>query len=191
MMPFSIRCATLFLGLTLVSCTPTTPPSSTTPPTTAQSSTPSPGPQPTLPPPVSQPSIAPTKSSATAAPTSATSSATTTVPVVVYHMDRDCNQLVKETEQLPKEKTMNRAIGSVLNRANTADFTITDYRVTSQGGVATIVLRLPSGGTRSFKSMSSCEQRSFFGAMRETVVQKKEWGIKDVTFMDGNKEIQF
>ena len=106
-------------------------------------------------------------------------------------MDRNCNQVVKETEQLPKEKTMDRAIGSVLNRANTADFTITDYRVTSQGEVATIVLRLPSGGPRSFKSMSSCEQMSFFGAMRETVVQRKEWGIKDVTFTDGKQEIQF
>ena len=106
-------------------------------------------------------------------------------------MDRDCNKFVRETEQLPKEKTMNRAIGSVLNRANTADFTITDYQVTSQGDVATIVLRLPSGSARSFKSMSSCEQMSFFGAMRETVVQRKEWGIKDVTFTDGNKEIQF
>ena len=190
MMPLSIRYVALLLGLTLVSCTPTqTPPSSTTPPTTAQSSTPSPGPEPTLPTtPSPKPSIAPTASTSA---TSAATSATTTVPVVVYHMDRDCNQFVKETEQLPKEKTMNRAIGSVLNRANTADFTITDYRVTSQGGVATIVLRLPSGGVRSFKSMSSCEQMSFFGAMRETVVQRKEWGIKDVTFTDGNKEIQF
>ena len=188
MMPPSIRYATLFLGLMLVSCTPTqTPPSSTTPPTTAQSSTPSSEPKPnstTAPSP--QPSIAPTTSAS-----KSTSTPATTVPVVIYHMDRNCNQFVKETEQLPKEKTMNRAIGSVLNRANTADFTITDYQVTSQGGVATIVLRLPSGGVRSFKSMSSCEQMSFFGAMRETVVQRKEWGVKDVTFTDGNKEIQF
>ena len=186
MMPLSLRYATLLLGLTLVSCTPTqTPPSSTTPPTTAQSSTPSPEAKPTsTTTPTLQPSIAPTPSTSSAAPSA-------TVPVVIYHMDRDCNQFVKETEQLPKEKTMNRAIGSVLNRANTADFTITDYRVTSQGGVATIVLRLPSGGVRSFKSMSSCEQMSFFGAMRETVVQRKEWGIKDVTFTDGSKEIQF
>ena len=188
MMPPSIRYATLFLGLMLVSCTPTqTPPSSTTPPTTAQSSTPSPEPKSTsTTTPIPQPSIAPTASAS-----KSTSTAATTVPVVIYHMDRDCNQFVKETEQLPKEKTMNRAIGSVLNRANTADFTITDYRVTSQGDVATIVLRLPSGGVRSFKSMSSCEQMSFFGAMRETVVQQKEWRIKDVIFTDGNKEIQF
>ena len=188
MMPVFIRYATLFLGLTLVSCTSTTPPP--TPPTIAQSSTPSTspsGPKPTLPAPTPQPSsIAPIP----LAKTSATPSATTT-PVAVYHMDSNCNQLVKETEQLPKEKTMDRAIGSVLNRANTADFTITDYRVTSQGEVATIVLRLPSGGVRSFKSMSSCEQMSFFGAMRETVVQRKEWGIKDVTFTDGKQEIQF
>ena len=186
MMPVFIRYATLFLGLTLVSCTSTPPPP--TPPTTAQSTpptTPPSGPRPTLPAPTPQPSIAPTTSAAMSA-TSAT-----TIPVAVYHMDSNCNQLVKKTEQLPKEKTMDRAIGSVLNRANTADFTITDYRVTSQGEVATIVLRLPSGGVRSFKSMSSCEQMSFFGAMRETVMQRKEWGIKDVTFTDGKQEIQF
>ena len=184
MMPVSIRYATLFLGLTLASCTPTPP---ATPPTTAQSTTPtpsapSPSPKPTVPTPTPQKSIAPT-------PLTTTSAAT--IPVAVYHMDSNCNQLVKETEQLPKEKTMDRAIGSVLNRANTADFSITDYRVTSQGELATIVLRLPSGGVRSFKSMSSCEQMSFFGAMRETVVQRKEWGIKDVTFTDGKQEIQF
>ena len=186
MMPVFIRYATLFLGLTLVSCTST--PQPPTPPTTAQStplSTPPSGPKPTLPAPTPQPSIAPTTSDAMSA-TSAT-----TIPVAVYHMDSNCNQLVKKTEQLPKEKTMDRAIGSVLNRANTADFTITDYRVTSQGEVATIVLRLPPGGARSFKSMSSCEQMSFFGAMRETVMQRKEWGIKDVTFTDGKQEIQF
>lgn len=185
MMPVSMRYATLFLGLTLVSCTPpptTTPP----PPTVTQSIIPSPnstqsGPKSTVSPAtprVPQTSLPPTIS-------------TTTVPVEVYHMDSNCNQLVKKTEQLPKEKTIDRAIGSVLNRANTADFTITDYRVTSQGDVATILLRLPSGGPRSFKSMSSCEQMSFFGAMRETVVQRKEWGIKDVTFTDGKQEIQF
>ena len=187
MMSVFIRYATLFLGLTLVSCTSTTPPpttaQSTTPtPTTPQPTTPPSGPKPTLPAPTPQRSIAPTPSVAPLA---------TTIPVAVYHMDINCNQLVKETEQLPKEKTMDRAIGSVLNRANTADFTITDYRVMSQGEVATIVLRLPSGGARSFKSMSSCEQMSFFGAMRETVVQRKEWGIKDVTFTDGKQEIQF
>ena len=185
MMPVFIRYATLFLGLTLVSCTSTPPP---TPPTTAQStppSTPPSGPRPTLPAPTPQPSIAPTTSAAMSA------AAATTIPVAVYHMDSNCNQLVKKTEQLPKEKTMDRAIGSVLNQANTADFTITDYRVTSQGQVATIVLRLPSGGARSFKSMSSCEQMSFFGAMRETVMQRKEWGIKDVTFTDGKQEVQF
>ena len=189
-MPVFIRYAPLFLGLTLVSCTSTTPPP--TPPTTAQSIAPSTSPSvpsTTLPAPTPKPSIAPTPSAATSAGLSASSAVTT--PVAVYHMDSNCNQLVKETEQLPKEKTMDRAIGSVLNRANTADFTITDYRVTSQGEVATIVLRLPSGGPRSFKSMSSCEQMSFFGAMRETVVQRKEWGIKDVTFTDGKQEIQF
>ena len=186
MMPVFIRYAPLFLGLMLVSCTPTPPPP-TAQSTTPTPTTPPPEPTPTSPAPTPQPSsIAPIP----LAKTSATPS-TTTIPVAVYHMDSNCNQLVKKTEQLPKEKTMDRAIGSVLNRANTADFTITDYRVTSQGEVATIVLRLPSGGPRSFKSMSSCEQMSFFGAMRETVVQRKEWGIKDVTFTDGKQEIQF
>lgn len=114
-----------------------------------------------------------------------------TVPVSVYHMDDRCDKLVKQTENLPKDKTLESAIGSVLDRANTADFMITDYRVTTKDQVATIVLRLPTGVKRSFKSMSSCEQMSFFGAMRETIVQRKEWGMKDVKFTDGKQEIQF
>jgi hypothetical protein len=114
-----------------------------------------------------------------------------TVPVSVYHMDDRCEKLVKQSENLPKDKTLESAIGSILNRANTADFTITDYRVTTQNQIATIALRLPTGRKRSFKSMSSCEQMSFFGAMRETIVQRKEWGMKDVKFTDGKQEIQF
>jgi hypothetical protein len=113
------------------------------------------------------------------------------VPVNVYHMDDRCEKLVKQTENLPKDKTLETAIGSILNRANTADFTITDYRVTTQGKIATIVLRLPIGAKRSFKSMSSCEQMAYFGAMRETIVQRKEWNLQDVKFTDGKKEIQF
>ncbi len=113
------------------------------------------------------------------------------VPVNVYHMDDRCEKLVKKTENLPKDKTLESAIGSILNRANTADFSITDYRISTQGKTATIVLRLPIGAKRSFKSMSSCEQMTYFGAMRETIVQRKEWNLQDVKFTDGKKEIQF
>jgi hypothetical protein len=164
----------------LASCTP--PPAPTPTPTPSSPSSPTAAPTPV-------PTPVPTPASPT--PQASVAPATNTVPVSVYHMDDRCDKLIQQTENLPKDKTLDTAIGSVLNRANTADFTITDYRVTTENQIATIVLRLPPGTKRSFKSMSSCEQMSYFSAMRETIVQRKEWRIKDVKFTDGQKEIQF
>jgi hypothetical protein len=174
----------LILGLT--SCTP--PPA---PPVVASPPVASP---PVASPPVASPPVAspPVASPPVASPPVTTQALRgSSVPVNVYHMDDRCEKLVKQLENLPKDKTLETAIGSVLTRANTADFTITDYRVITQGKIATIVLRLPTGARRSFKSMSSCEQMAYFGAMRETMVQRKEWNIQDVKFTDGKKEIQF
>ncbi len=185
MMPVSIRSAMvgMSLSLGLISCTATPP----APPPKPQASA---SPQASITPQASaspQVSIAP---QASATP-QASIAPPNTVPVTVYHMDDRCEKLVKQTEHFPKDKTLERAIGSVLTHANTADFTITDYRVTAKANVATILLRLPTGTKRSFKSMSSCEQMAYFGAMRETIVQRKEWGIQDVKFTDGKQEIQF
>jgi hypothetical protein len=119
------------------------------------------------------------------------SSAVTTVPVQVYRSDGACGALVPKTEALPKEKTLEAAVGSVIRNSNSADFTVSDYRVTQAGEKATIVLRLPPTAKRPFTAMSSCEQMALFGALRETVVGRSDWKIREVTFSDGKKEIEF
>lgn len=116
---------------------------------------------------------------------------TSLVPVVIYRMDDQCTKLESTSVALPKEKTLERAIGTILDQANTPDFTISDYQVAKANGIATITLRIAPGAKRSFASMSTCEQMAFFGAMRETLVQRKEWSIREVKFTDGKKEIRF
>jgi hypothetical protein len=120
----------------------------------------------------------------------ATNSAST-VPVAIYRMDASCDALVPKTENLPKDRTLEAAVGAVISRSNSADFTVSDYRVSQSGGNATIVLRLPPTAKRPFAAMSACEQMSLFGALRETIVGRSEWKIRDVQFSDGKEEIVF
>ena len=176
------------LSLLVVSCTPPTP--------TAQNS---PVPSPTSPSPKPSPSNTPSPVPATPQPTStpfktSVSSSTTpssTVPIAIYQMDSGCNALVPKTEDLPKEKTLDAAVGAVIRHSNSADFTISDYGITKEGNSATIVLRLPPTAKRPFTAMSACEQMSLFGALRATIVGRSDWNIRDVQFSDGKKEIEF
>ncbi len=124
------------------------------------------------------------------APKIAANSAST-VPVAVYRMDASCNALVPKTENLPKDRSLEAAVGSVISRNNSADFTVSDYRVSQSGSKATVVLRLPPAAKRPFASMSACEQMSLFGALRETLMARSEWKIRDVQFSDGKEEIVF
>jgi hypothetical protein len=128
--------------------------------------------------------------STTETPKVAANSAST-VPVAIYRMDTSCDALVPKTENLPKDRTLEAAVGAVISRSNSADFTVSDYRVSQSGGKATIVLRLPPTAKRPFASMSACEQMSLFGALRETIVSRSEWKIRDVEFSDGKEEIVF
>ncbi len=114
-----------------------------------------------------------------------------TVPVAIYRMDTACNALVPKTENLPKDRSLEAAVGEVIRQSNSADFTVSDYRVSQSGSKATIVLRLPPTAKRPFSAMSACEQTSLFGALRETLVGRSEWKIRDVQFSDGKEEIVF
>jgi hypothetical protein len=124
-------------------------------------------------------------------PAKVAASSGSTVPVAIYRMDASCDALVPKTENLPKDRTLEAAVGAVISRNNSADFTVSDYRVSQAGGKATIVLRLPPTAKRPFAAMSACEQMSLFGALRETIVSRSEWKIRDVQFTDGKEEIVF
>ena len=183
----------IVLSLLVVSCSAPTPTAQNSPvpsPTTSSSPSPRPSPSNTPSPVLEAPSVKPTS---TPFKTSANSSTNTgsTVPIAIYRMDSGCNALVPKTEDLPKEKTLDAAVGAVINHSNSADFTISDYGITKEGNSATIVLRLPPTAKRPFAAMSACEQMSLFGALRATVVGRSDWNIRDVQFSDGKEEIEF
>jgi hypothetical protein len=140
---------------------------------------------------IESPKSEPQGSEPTMKETQVAKNSATTVPVAIYRMDAACDVLVPKTENLPKDRTLEAAVGAVISRSNSADFTVSDYRVSQAGGKATIVLRLPPTAKRPFASMSACEQMSLFGALRETIVSRSEWKIRDVQFSDGKEEIVF
>ena len=180
----------IVLSLLVVSCSAPTPIAQNSPvpsPTTASPS-PSPKPSPSDSPSPVQDSPSP-KPISTPLKTSANTAST--VPIAIYRMDSGCNALVPKTEDLPKEKTLDAAVGAVISHSNSADFTISDYGITKEGNIATIVLRLPPTAKRPFAAMSACEQMSLFGALRATVVGRSDWNIRDVKFSDGKEEIEF
>ena len=180
----------IVLSLLVVSCSAPTPIAQNSPvpsPTTASPS-PSPKPSPSDSPSPVQDSPSP-KPISTPLKTSANTAST--VPIAIYRMDSGCNALVPKTEDLPKEKTLDAAVGAVISHSNSADFTISDYGITKEGNIATIVLRLPPTAKRPFAAMSACEQMSLFGALRETMVGRSDWNIRDVKFSDGKEEIEF
>jgi hypothetical protein len=179
------------LSLLVVSCAAPTPTAQNSPvPSPTTSSSPKPSPSSTPAPVPDAPSPKPTS---TPFKTSANSLTTTgsTVPIAIYRMDSGCDALVPKTEDLPKEKTLDAAVGAVIRHSNSADFTISDYGITKEGNIATIVLRLPPTSKRPFAAMSACEQMSLFGALRATIVGRSDWNIRDVQFSDGKKEIEF
>lgn len=184
------------LSFLVVSCTGPTPTVQDSPvpsPTTALvSPSPSPSPSP-KPSPIDSPSPVPDAPSPKpiSTPLKIAASTASTVPIAIYRMDSGCNALVPKTEDLPKEKTLDAAVGAVIRESNSADFTVSDYAITKEGNSATIVLRLPPTAKRPFAAMSACEQMSLFGALRETIVGRSDWNIRDVQFSDGKEEIEF
>lgn len=107
----------------------------------------------------------------------------------IYHPDDQCNQFIATPKKLPKNDTLDAAIETVLQDSNTADFSVSSYRVQVKDHQATIELRLPPNSKRQFQSLSSCEQMALFGSLEKTLTSRSEWGIQDVKFTDGKKEI--
>ena len=183
---------TIVLSLLMASCTPSTPTAQNSPvpsaaptsiaPTASPKPSPSDKPSPVAEAPLPKPAATPLKIAANTA---------STVPIAIYRMDSGCNALVPKTEDLPKEKALDAAVGAVIRHSNSADFTVSDYGITKEGNSATIVLRLPPTAKRPFAAMSACEQMSLFGALRATIMGRSDWKIREVQFSDGKKEIVF
>jgi len=111
------------------------------------------------------------------------------VSVTIYNLDDRCEQFVPEKVEVPATKSIEAAIGEVLDREDTADFSLAGYRVSVEGTVATVDLRLATSSKRKFTSLSSCEQRALFIALKETLTKNAEWNIQTVRFTERGEEI--
>ena len=112
-----------------------------------------------------------------------------TVPVSVYKMDNQCRDFVSEKMSVPANQPISGAVGKVLENADSADFSLSGYRVNVASGVATIDLRVAPASKRQLVSLSSCEQMAIFGSLRKTLTSNAQWKIKSVRFTDRGKEV--
>ncbi len=111
------------------------------------------------------------------------------VSVTIYNLDNQCEALVPDEVQVPATKALEAAIGEVLEREETADFSLAGYRVSVNGNTATIDLRLATNSKRKFASLSSCEQLGLFGSLKKTLTENPDWNIKTVRFTERGQQI--
>ena len=112
--------------------------------------------------------------------------------VSIYKMDDQCNTYEAETVQVERDEAMSQAVGKVMTVAETYDkFELAGYRFSydADSDTATIDLRLSPDSERQFVSLSSCEQRSLFGSVEETLTQNSDWAVETVEFTDRGEEL--
>ncbi|NES87352.1 MAG: sporulation/spore germination protein [Moorea sp. SIO2B7] len=114
-----------------------------------------------------------------------------TVTVTIYHIDDQCSTLVPKKIAVPKNNSLEAAIGKVLEEVNSGDFDLVGYRVNvnQKSGLATVDLRLSPDSQRKIVSLSNCEQFAIFGSIRKTLTGNKQWKVKDIRFTEKGKEI--
>ncbi|MBD2291954.1 GerMN domain-containing protein [Anabaena sphaerica FACHB-251] len=112
-----------------------------------------------------------------------------TTQVTLYTSDAQCQDYVSKQASVSADEPMNEAVGKILEQRDTADFSLSGYRVNVNDGVATVDLRLAPESKRQIVSLSSCEQFALFGSLRKTLTSNPQWKIKDVRFTERGKEV--
>jgi hypothetical protein len=112
-----------------------------------------------------------------------------TTNVTVYMSDAQCQELIPKKAAVSIQEPMNEAIGKIFQEQNTADFSVSGYRVNVKNGVATVDLRVSPDSKRQLSSLSSCEQFGLFSSVRKTLISNSEWKIKDVRFTERGEDI--
>ena len=113
-----------------------------------------------------------------------------TLPMTLYQLDNQCNKFVSQKVRISKTKPLEKTVGRVLEDVDSADFSVSGYRVKVRNGVATIDLRTASGAKRQLKSLSNCEQLALYGSLRKTLTGNKVLKIKSVQFTDRGQKIK-
>jgi hypothetical protein len=113
-----------------------------------------------------------------------------TVTVTVYEPDSECKTLVGKPIVLPAENSLLAAVSRVLDEQFTSDFNFS-YRVSVDRDLdqAIIDLRVSSNSKRTLTSLSTCEQLSIFGSLRQTLTANPVWKVKQVQFTSKGADI--
>ena len=112
-----------------------------------------------------------------------------TTNITVYTSDTQCQELIPQKAEVSAAAPMNEAIGKIIKAQNTADFSVSGYRVNVKNGIATVDLRISQNSKRQIASLSSCEQFALFSSVRKTLISNSQWKIKDVHFTERGEEI--
>lgn len=116
-----------------------------------------------------------------------------TLPVTIYHADNQCETLIPQQVEVRADNTLEAAVGAVIDRWNSGDFSFAGYRVSVDNttGIATIDLRVDPNSPRQIISLSSCERFALFGSLSETLTQNPDWQISQVQFTEKGERISF
>jgi hypothetical protein len=201
LLPFMIVAIATSLGSCSSNPTPTS--SQTTSETPAPTTTTQPAPIPSQTPSMAQlrakaakvqpldtaPTPEATPAATSKAATTKVAAAPKTVNVTLFTSDTDCQQLIPQKVTVPAEEPVTSAVGKIIDERDTADFSLSGYRVNLKNGVATVDLRLSPQSKRQLASLSSCEQFALFGSLRKTLTSNPQWNIKEVRFTEKGQEI--
>ncbi|MEH2066584.1 MAG: sporulation/spore germination protein [Nostoc sp.] len=125
--------------------------------------------------------------------TASSSTSKTTNPktanVTIYTSDTQCQQLIPEKVSVPADQPVKNAVGKIIEKRDTSDFSLSGYRVNVKNGIATVDLRISPESKRQIASLSSCEQFALFGSLRKTLTSNVAWNIKEVRFTERGEDI--
>ncbi len=178
----------LTLSLVVGSC-------ATAPDTVVVEPTPSPATQEpskqTPPPVVEEPPKKPavTQPNGQAAPDKPSAASDEMVTVSVYTIDDQCNDFVEQSVQVPSDKAITEAVGQAMSAVDYNAFKLAGYQVSINGKTAVVDMQLAPSSQRQFVSLSSCEQRSLFGSVEETLLNNADWNVNAVKFTNQGKEL--
>ena len=111
------------------------------------------------------------------------------VTISVYTIDDQCNDFVEETVQVPSDAAIDNAVGKAMNSVEYNALKLGDYQVNVTGSTAIVDMQLAPGSERQFVSLASCEQRSLFGSIEETLTNNPDWNIDSVKFTEYGKDL--
>jgi hypothetical protein len=137
--------------------------------------------------PTSKPSVARLRSKTKAIEPKAVSGKT--VKATLYTSDTQCQELVPQKVTVAATTPITNVVGKIIQEQDTADFSLSGYRVRVRNGIATVDLRRSPQSKRQFTSLSSCEQFALFGSLRKTLTSNSQWGIRKVRFTERGEDI--